>query len=145
MQCWERSQAKVISNQNKKNHQSQTDLKSKSQSVQVWIGLTCKKSSHPTPTVYSKRSARKTTRHHNIAYGVGLILDRTTKSNVPVLQTASEAKIKFTKDEFVLSINSCWNVASDNLFLRGVRNNPPMPKRRSNGAEEGKWYCTLET
>jgi len=46
----------------------------------------------------------------------------------------------FTTDEFVLSINSCWNAASDrpNLFLRGVRINPPMLKRRSTGAEEGK-------
>ena len=45
------------------------------------------------------------------------------------LQSASEAKIKFymfTTDEFVLSINSCQNAASDNLFLRGVMINPPM-------------------
>ena len=41
----------------------------------------------------------------------------------------------FTTDEFVLSINSCWNAASDNLFLCGVRINPPMLKRRSTGAE----------
>jgi len=57
------------------------------------------------------------------------------------LQSASEAKIKFymfTTDEFVFSINSCWNAASDNLFLRGVRINPPMLKRRSTGAEEVK-------
>ena len=30
------------------------------------------------------------------------------------------------------------DAASDNLFLRGVRINPPMLKRRSTGAEEGK-------
>jgi len=57
------------------------------------------------------------------------------------LQSASEAKIKFymiMTDEFVLSINSCWNAASNSLFLRGVRINPQMLKRRSTGAEEGK-------
>jgi len=57
------------------------------------------------------------------------------------LQSVSEAKIKFymfTTDEFVLSINSCWNARSDNSFLRGVRINPPMLKRCSTGAEEGK-------
>jgi len=43
----------------------------------------------------------------------------------------------FMTDEFVLSIN-CWNATSDNLFLRGIRINPPMLKRRSTGAEEGK-------
>jgi len=65
------------------------------------------------------------------------------------LQSASEAKIKFymfTPNEFVLmSINSCWNAASDNLFLRGVRINPPMLKRRSTGAKRAKRYYTLET
>ena len=74
--------------------------------------------------------------------GVKLILGRTTKSiQFCRLQSASEAKIKFymiTTNEFVLSINSCWNAASDNLFLRGVRINPLMLKRRSTGAEEGK-------
>ena len=29
----------------------------------------------------------------------------------------------FMTDEFVLSINSCWNAVSNNLFLCGVRVN----------------------
>ena len=53
-------------------------------------------------------------------------------------------KVALQMSAFVFNISSCWKIVSDNLFLRGVKINPPVLKRRSTGAELGKRSIVLQ-
>ena len=63
------------------------------------------------------------------------------------MDRASSYSLHLMIEVFVLSINSFSSrpIASESLFLRGVRIKQPMLKRRSTGAEEGRVALYLDT